>query len=101
MGENNTYLELELAAWLDDEGIIMTIPVADLRPGDAYDAIQANLFAELNIPYHTDDAIYCYTFHLFNKLNNELALVEAAQLQSIIERIHADYSHLAREIEYE
>lgn len=87
------YYELELVAYFSSEGLLVA-PIADLAEGDALDAVKDGIFAEVNIPYHTGDSVYCFTFHIFNKLNHEVALTEMLALQNIIGQVHRDFGHL-------
>lgn len=81
------------AATLLLDGSLLIMPVTDLAAGsDAAEGVRDSLFAEVNIPHHTADAIYGYTFHIFNRLNHEPAIAEATLLQQEIERVHARYA---------
>lgn len=98
--QQKPYYELELAAFLDADGL-RAIPIVDLQAGDALDAIKEHVFAELNIPHHTEDAVYCYVFHLFNKPNSEPAIGEALLLQAIIEKVHTIWGDRCTRVEVE
>lgn len=94
------YFELELVAYLNGEGL-RTLPVADLPDGDVLDAVKGGFFAELNIPYHTEEAHYCYIFHLFNRLHHEIALGEALLIQTIIGSVHSIWGHRCTQVDRE
>lgn len=88
------------AAFLLLDGSLIVMPVASLDDGEAAAAVRGLFFAEVNLPHHTVDAVYGYTFHIFNKLNHEPAIVEVALLQQEIERIHARYAGQTLEVSY-
>lgn len=88
------------AAALLLDGSLVVMPVASLDDGEAAAAVRDLFFAEVNLPHHTDSAIYGYTFHIFNKLNHEPAVIEVTLLQQEIERIHARYAAQTQEVSY-
>ena len=91
---NFLYVENPQASlWLN--GRLLVIPVPALEDGDALDAVKKELFANVNIPYHTADAVYAYTFHIFNKPYHQLAVQEMMALNNIIGQIHQRYGQPA------
>ena len=92
------YFELEMTA-IRVNGCLLIMPVSELTEGEALNAVKDNIFAEVNIPHHTGDAVYCYTFHIFNRLNHEPAIVEMMDLSNMITKIHRDYGHLCQQVD--
>lgn len=92
------YFELELAA-IQLNGCLLMMPVNELSEGDALNAVKDNIFAEVNIPHHTSAGVYCYTFHLFNRLNHEPAITEMMELKMMISQIHRDFGHLCQQVD--
>lgn len=86
------YYEVELVAELDTMALIHK---SDVNPGGLLDALDGHAYAEVNIPYHTDEAIYCYTIHILNVPHHRPAMVEILMLTGMIEQIHAQFGHLA------
>ena len=73
------------------EGKLIVLPVEDLDEGESRSACRDNLFAECNIPHHTDEAAYCLVCHVFNRFNHEPAIVEMVMLKRIAGEIVARY----------
>ena len=70
-----------------------------LEPGsEALDAIEDHFFAEVNIPYHTDEAIYCFVCHVFSKLNHQTAIEEMLALKDVAEQIRADFGDRCKQV---
>ena len=74
------------------DGNLLVMPVADLDPGHAANAVADNFFAEVTVPFHVNGQVYGYTFHVFNKYNHEPVLMEVMMLQDVIHLIHARYA---------
>lgn len=70
---------------------VVIIPVAALEPGEALQAITDHLFAEVNIPHHTDQSIYCFICHLFGIPNSQPAIMEMLALQKLAPQIYDDF----------
>jgi hypothetical protein len=92
------YYEIEFAVIFLDGGHIRLTPVEELTPGEALDAVKDGIFAEVAIPYHTAEAIYCFTCHIFGVPASQPAIVEMVSLQDIAPQIYLDYGHLAKEM---
>ncbi len=92
------YYEIELAVFFFDDGRVFFANVELLEEGEAKRAVEDNIFAEVNIPYHTDEAIYCFTCHIFNKPNHIPAIPEIVVLKQIAPWLHNKFKSECKEV---
>lgn len=79
------------------DGKLVVAPVDSYPPdGDMRAAIQGNLFAEVCMPHHEESAIYGLTFHIVNKPNHHLAIIESLCLKEVAAEILARYRDQCR-----
>jgi hypothetical protein len=77
-----------------NSGALIVMPRPDIEvPSPTHDAIEASLFAEVNIPYRPEgkDFGVTYTFHIFGLPNAAPALTEMPILKHYIGHIHHRY----------
>ncbi len=91
------YLEVELLMKIGTDGSdAQILPVAEIDDGRLLIFIRGHRYAEVNIPHHTAEAIFCYTCHLVGVPPNQPALFEMGVLTRNIAAIHEQYDHLAQ-----
>ncbi|MEI2773379.1 MAG: hypothetical protein V9G98_22500 [Candidatus Competibacter sp.] len=95
------YLECELLVKISANGSGAEIlPVPEIEEGRWLELIRTSTYAEVNIPHHTEDAIYCYTCFLVGVPHNQPAIFEMGVLSRNIAAIHEQYGHLAKKPEW-
>lgn len=96
--DHKKYYEIELAVLFLDDGRVTFSNVELFEEGEAKRAVEDNLFAEVNIPYHTDDAIYCFICHIFNKPNHIPAIQETGVLMRMAPWLHNKFKSECKEV---
>lgn len=95
MSEDKPYLELELVTQ-HHNGALVSAPLLNITSPELLTLIHRHVFAEVNIPHHTTNAVYCYTFHIMHKQNAEPAIEEMMNLSANIQLFHERFGHLAQ-----
>lgn len=90
MTTEKPYYEVKLVAVFDGPHLKIG-HLDDIESGPALAAIRAGEWAEVNIPYHTAEAIYCFAVTIANKPAHEPAITEMLTLQRLAAQLYADY----------
>lgn len=92
------YLECELLVKISSDGSgAEIVPVSEIEDARWLELIRTPTYAEVNIPHHTAEAIYCYTCHLVGVPHNQPAVFQMGVLSQNMAAIHEQYGHLAKE----
>lgn len=79
------------------DGKLVVAPVESYAPdGEMQAAIRSHLFAEVCVPHHEESAIYGLTFHIVNKPNHHLAIIESLCLKEVAAQIIERYRDQCR-----
>lgn len=96
--DEKPYLECELLVKINSDGSeVEILPMSEIEDARWLQLIRTPIYAEVNLPHHTEDAIYCYTCFLVGVPHNQPAIFQMGVLMRIMAAIHDQYGRLAKE----